>query len=46
MPSDYTQFIIESNDELPAGTGKHMGNEIVWGTVRGGDRCDGLQGLT
>ena len=46
MLSDDTQFIIESDDELPAETGKQKGNEIMEDTVRGGDRCEGKQGLT
>ena len=44
MPSDYTQFIIETDDELPAGIGKRMGNEIRRDTVRGGDCCKRMRG--
>ena len=29
MPSDDAQLVIESDEELPAGSGKKMGDEII-----------------
>ena len=37
MPSDNAQFIIESDEELPAGTRKPAGMSLR-DTLRGGDR--------
>ena len=35
MPSDDAQLVIEIDEELPAGSGKKMGDKIIWDTVRG-----------
>ena len=41
MPSDDAQLVIEIDEELPAGSGKKMGDKIIWDTVSGGDSYEG-----
>jgi hypothetical protein len=38
MPLDDAQFIVESGEELPAGSGKKRGDEIMCDTVREGPK--------
>ena len=45
-PLDDAPFIIESDEELPAGTRKRQGGEIMRDTRRGGVRCEELRWLT
>ena len=45
IPSDDSPFIIESDEEFPAGAGKKMGDKVSRDTVKG-DRCEGLRELT
>jgi hypothetical protein len=41
MPSNDAPFMIESDEELPAESGKKMGVEIIRDTVMEGDNCEG-----
>ena len=46
MSSDDAPFKIESDEELPAGTGKQIGGEAMWDTITGGGCYEGLRNLT
>ena len=41
MASDDAPLVIEIDEELPAGSGKKMGDKIIWDTVSGGDSYEG-----
>jgi hypothetical protein len=44
MPSNDAPFMIESDDELPAISGKKRGDEITRDTVRVGEGYERLKG--